>query len=336
MKPTESIDRIMDGRAWDEFCDGLKSAREIVFNQQAAANAFDRAEGYRYLSRLTRLALEKFVESNDPLTPRFYQLSREDAKIGADNPDAYYQNACVSGAHEYRLWGTRGSSCYLGFGTYFGNYGSSERSGRSGYLEGEDLQIEEDGSFEVILSAKPHPKNWLPMDPHTSSLIVRQFFLDKESEERAELHIERIGADGPPAPLDPSTLAEALRSSANFVKGTASTFAGWAEMFSERPNELNLMPVEVRDRAHADPNQPFFYHGYWALAPDEALVVTATPPECRYWNFQVNNYWMESLDYRYHPITLNKHSVVTEADGSFRIVLAHRDPGLPNWMDTAG
>jgi hypothetical protein len=330
MSADDAVERILDGRAWDEFCDGLKSARGVLFREKSPNNVFDRAEGYRYLSRLTRLALERFLEH----TPRFYQLSREDAKIGADNPDAYYQNACLSGAYEYRLWGTRGSAHYLGLGTYYGNYGSSARSGRSGYLDVDDLDLAGDGSFEVIISSKPRQGNWLPMEPETTMLIVRQFFLDKETEKRAELHIERIG-DEWPRPLDAQTLDRALGESAAFVKGTASLFADWAEMFAERPNELNTMSSAVRDSAHADPNQ-VFYHGYWRLAPDEALVISATPPECRYWNFQLNNYWMESLDYRYHPVTVNKHSVVLERDGSFRIIVAHRDPGVGNWIDTAG
>ena len=334
MSEDNGVERILDGRAWDEFCDGLKSAREVIFREKSPTNAFDRAEGYRYLSRLTRLALEKFVEHNDPLTPRFYQLSREDAKIGADNPDAYYQNACLSGEHDYRLWGTRGSAHYLGLGTYYGNYGSSARSGRSGYVNVDDLELAEDGGFEVIISSKPQEGNWLPMELDSAMLIVRQFFLDKASEQRADLHIERIGAENP-HPLDPQALDRALQESAAFVKGTAGLFADWAEMFAEKPNELNTMSDAVRDSAHSDPNQ-IFYHGSWRLAQDEALVISATPPECLYWNFQLNNYWMESLDYRYHPITVNKHSAALEPDGSFRIIVARRDPGVGNWIDTAG
>ncbi|MBW2268745.1 MAG: DUF1214 domain-containing protein [Deltaproteobacteria bacterium] len=275
------------------------------------------------------------MENSDPLIPRFYELSREDAKIGADNPDACYLNATVSGEHDYRVWGTRGTAQYAGLGTYYGNYGSSARSERSGHLDLDDIELAPDGSLEIILSSTPQKGNWLPMEPDTGMLIVRQFLLDKSSDEPARLHIERIGATAPPAPLDSATLDENLGASAAFVKGTADIFADWVEGYSERPNELNTMPDSIRDGAHAAPTQ-IVYHGYWKLAPDEALVISATPPECSYWNFQLDNYWMESLDYRYHPVTVNKHSAQLEDDGSLRIVIAHSNPGVPNWMDTAG
>ena len=61
-----------------------------------------------------------------------------------------------------------------------------------------------------------------------------------------------------------------------------------------------------------------------------------TPPECFTWNFQLDNHWMESLDYRYHRITINKHTAQVRDDGSVQIVVAHEDPGVPNWIETAG
>jgi hypothetical protein len=45
---------------------------------------------------------------------------------------------------------------------------------------------------------------------------------------------------------------------------------------------------------------------------------------------------MESLDYRYLPISVNKHSAKYNADGSVRLVVASRDVGIGNFIDTAG
>jgi hypothetical protein len=257
-------------------------------------------------------------------------------KIGADNPDNYYQSAALSGAHEYRLWGTRGSVHYLGFGTYAGSYGSKARRGQTGYLDAREMKTGPDGSFEVILSCREHPgKNWLRMEPDTSSLIVRQTFQDRASERIADLHLERLGAAGAPEPIAPAFLDRGLQAAAAYVHGTASLFADWAEGFAKRPNELPKFDPAVAAAAHGDPNI-VYYHGYFELADDEALVIDVVPPRCEYWNFQLNNHWMESLDYRYHVIALNHHGARSRPDGSVRLVVAGRDPGVPNWLDTAG
>jgi hypothetical protein len=173
------------------------------------------------------------------------------------------------------------------------------------------------------------------MEPDTSMLIVRQNVLDAETEVFADLHIERLGTGGGAPPLVPEALADGLEMAGRYVAGTASIFADWAEGFAAHPNELRPLDESVKQGAHGDPNI-FFYMGYWKLAPNEALVIDLDPPECEYWNFQLNNHWMESLDYRYHPIHLNKHTARAEADGRVRLVVAHSDPGHPNWIDTAG
>ena len=87
--------------------------------------------------------------------------------------------------------------------------------------------------------------------------------------------------------------------------------------------------------AWGDPNQ-IFRHGAYDLADGEALLIEFTPTECFYWNFQVDNRWMESLDYRRLPVTVNKLTARYEPDGSVRIVVAASDPGFGNWTSTDG
>jgi hypothetical protein len=45
---------------------------------------------------------------------------------------------------------------------------------------------------------------------------------------------------------------------------------------------------------------------------------------------------MESLDFANHQSSLNGHQARLDRDGVFRAVVAHRDPSVPNWLDTAG
>ena len=124
-------------------------------------------------------------------------------------------------------------------------------------------------------------------------------------------------------------------SAADFVVNTSALFANWARLFMTHPNEVRDWGQDMFIKAGGDP-AIFYVHGYWKLAPDQALVLDVPEPEAEHWNIQINNWWMESLDYRYHPICVNKHSAVRNPDGSLTFVLAHRDPGFGNWLPTVG
>ena len=48
------------------------------------------------------------------------------------------------------------------------------------------------------------------------------------------------------------------------------------------------------------------------------------------------NAHMQTLEYRARGSSLNQAQLALEDDGSFRIVIAHADPGSPNWLDCEG
>jgi len=332
---TRSAQRIVDGTTWSDFCRTLESAGQVILGDGTPTDAFNRAEGFRYLSRITRAALETFVENADPRAPVLQRVVHETVKMGADNPDNYYQNAAISGAYTYRIRGRRGTVHTLSFSTQNGHYGQGNGMPPSGHLEGSALEINPDGTFEIILSCEEQPGNWLPMKPDTGTLIVRQTFLDRDNEERADLVIERLDGPSEPTPVTPHAIDEGLVTAANLVNGAAMIFASWAKGFMEHTNQLPEFDRDLSNRFGGDPNI-VYYHSYWRLAPNEALVIEVTPPACDHWNFQLNNHWMESLDYRYFTIHVNKYTAQYEADGSVRIVVAHEDPGVANWINTVG
>lgn len=327
--------RVLTGKAWEEYCDTLKAAGTAMLFPGTPRDAFNQAEGYRYLSRLVRGGLEAFIEYADPLFPRFQRMVHETVKLGADNPDNHYLSARISGAYRYRIWGKRGTAFYLGFATQLADYTKDEPQ-VSGSLEADDVKTGPDGMFEIIVSVdRPEGDvSWLPMSSSSRIVLVRQTFLDKRSESPAELHIERLGGEALPGPFSAQMLDEGLGQAGLFVTGSALFFAKWSRDWKKHVNTLPRHPPEISTAAGGDPNIAY-YHSYWELAEDECLELTFTPPACQYWNFQLNNYWIESLDYRYFSITLNKHSAEYRPDGSVRLLIAHRDPGLGNWIDTA-
>ena len=56
----------------------------------------------------------------------------------------------------------------------------------------------------------------------------------------------------------------------------------------------------------------------------------------RYWNFQLNDPYFNALEYVYRLSSTNGHFAKVSSDGKFRAVLSLADPGVPNWLDTAG
>ncbi len=337
MTDDKATQRIVDGTSWREFCERLKSAGDPIFGKDAPSDALSRAEGTRYLTRLTRAALETFVEFADPMAPVLRRTVHETIKMGADNPDNWYENAPVHGDYEYRLHGTRGSVPYLSLATQQGHYGQGRGMPPAGFIEAKDLTVDADGRVELVLSKHEKPGNWLKLPDADGTLIVRQTFLDRSREMRAELTLERIGAATKPAPL-PIVAAEldrGLQSAASLVSACAMIFPSWAHGFKKHANQLPQFDPNLSRMFGGDPNIAY-YHSYWELAPDEALLIHATPPDCEYWNFQLNNYWMESLDYRHYEVCINKAGAELNEDGSVRVVIAHQNPGLANWLSTAG
>ena len=260
-------------------------------------------------------------------------MAHETVKLGADNPDNYYLNAKISGRYNYRIRGKRNSIHYIGFFTQNGNYGSTGGLSPCGKLEHSDLFIEEDGSFEIIISQIQTGKNWLRSEPGTTMLMVRQTFLDRLAEIPAEISVENMDGRLAPDPLTPAMVDEGLKTASMFVAGASFLFAKWANGFQKHVNRLPLFDPEVSNAAGGDA-AIIYYHSYWKLTDSQSLVIKVKPPECDSWNFQLNNYWMESLDYRYFTVCINKASAQYEADGSVIVTVAHKDPGTPNWINT--
>lgn len=317
---------LRSGRALEEMIEGLRRAGEVL----RSADPAGLAAGYRHLLVLLTLGIDEALRPSDAFEPHLAPGNVDAVlKWGMDCPDAAYLGAPLRGDAVYRITGARGSVRYLGFQVMAGMASAAN-------VVVDDLDLGRDGSLELWLSAEPRAGNWMQIPTGRSGLVVRQFFYDWENEVPARLSIERVegGAPAEPWPVAGSGVARQLVALGEFVEASLKF---WREVEEGgRAQGLNRFrePVARTDLGGAAESVTVW--GSWDLTDDEALVIEVAPPDALYWSVALGNYWWESIDYADHQSSLNGHQAVLDDDGVFRAVVAHRDPGVANWLDTTG
>jgi hypothetical protein len=81
----------------------------------------------------------------------------------------------------------------------------------------------------------------------------------------------------------------------------------------------------------------YYYHGAYDLNNDEALLIEVkVPAQCRYWSIILTNHLYVTTDWSNNQSSLNDSQAELDKDGVLRLVVSARDPGVPNWIATAG
>jgi hypothetical protein len=327
---------LTSGLVWDQFCGALERAGEHVRSDAAPDSELDRAEGYRMLARLLGLALEMVVEGSDADRPAFFELQSAIRKYAGDNPDQRYAAAVIAGDRRYRITGQRGNAVLVELGVYAGNFSGGGQRRLVANLTEEQLVFAPDGSIEITLGpdADPAQPNQVRLAPDAINVLVRQYFADPH-DKRGSWAIERVPKAEPAPPLTADYVGGRLLGAALFVERNAKT---WIEFMAERRAGPHNRLAPLPDAGDLQtPAGIRYLEGYWKLAEDEALVLDFAPEPVPYWGLVITNFWMESFEWRDRRVSLNNFQARREADGrSVRVVLAGRDPGHPNWLDSAG
>ncbi len=318
-------------KAWLRFAERIGTLGALVTQAGAPASPRDRAEGYRYLARTVAANLDLWIRRGDPDDPRVFWVADT---WGLPNADAVYTNVPLRGDAVYEIEGTRGTVHWLNFQATAGWFGTDQPMRVVSEISGHEIEAEADGRFRIVLGGPERPGNWLPLADDASMLTVRQFFYDWDAEQRAEITIRRLDAPPGLAPPDPATLAARLDTVASITEAT--TDFGPKRAIAARTHMTNAFAPPIGAGNQLGINRNVYTGGHFVLGPDEALILEVTPPKCFYWGIQLGNFWMEPIDFANHQSSLNGHQAVLDPDGVFRAVISARDPGVPNWLDTAG
>ena len=287
-------------------------------------------EGYRWIFSVLQVGFDAYVWA-DTGRPRFVDIVGPYKKWGGDNADAFYQYAPLDPARTYRIRGRRGDAVYLSLTVYGGPSDGHYSTRIVGTVNDRDLSFGPDGSFEIVLSPHPHDGAWLKLEADAVCAITRDYLIDPVNGRRVQWSIE---ADDPPTrrPDSDAELARRFRAAQVWLQEQAAIVP--LPLADENTiDEPYPVPQTTYGWAAAD---AAYASGTFSLADDQALVIEGRSPECVFWNMCLWTPFLHTYDYEYERVTINGGQVQYEDDGSWRIVVAPRDPGHPNWVSTAG
>jgi hypothetical protein len=323
--------------AFHELMDLVRNADSLFLEGARAVDDTSVLEGYRWLTEILSVALECYLWA-DPARPSIVPIAGPilpTRKWGGDNSDSFYYFAPLDAARSYRLRGRRGDACYLSITAYGGPTDGRWSSRIVSTLNDHKLVTEKDGSFEVILSAE-EPKaasNWMKLEPDSVALITRDYLVHPKQGKPAAWQIESLDS-APPPRLEDGDLAKRFRAAANFLRDL--TNINPLPSLPELANQIaEPYPVPAQTYGWAAGDACYAMGGF-DLGEDEALVLEGRSPKCVFWNMCLWNPYMQTYDYRYEDVTINGGQVKYGPDGSWRIVIATKDPGVANWVSTAG
>ena len=315
-------------QAWAHLLDRLKAAGELVAASDVNRNSVDYASGMRHLMVLLGVGVDEALRVDPNPVLAVTRTSTDDILTwGMECPDCLYMRATLRGGETYRLFGNRGTARYVGLQTMNGIASTANTLV-------DELEVDANGDFEVVLSADEHEGNWMRVEGDHPTLIVRHFFYDWDAEQPSVLQIERIGAEV--VPKDRSVAADVAVSRQIYALGefVHDNLKFFLDFNAGPPVNGFMPPIDRSAMGAAAENRPVI--GRYELEPDEALILEVEPPEGVYWSYSLGNQWWETIHYGRHQSSLNAHQAKVDADGTLRVVVSARDPGVANWLDTAG
>lgn len=329
---SDNARNLLNGTAWHEFCDRLKATGDRIIGEGYPTEERDRAEGYRYLTRLLSYSLRMEVEAGDPAFPVMCRYEEPHTQWGGPNPDNTYLRATVSAEHDYRVWGNVKDMRQAIFSLQEGDM-QMEQYGVYSEQSLDDYVLGPDGEFELWVSREPRPGNWMPMHDDAHFFQIRIYNSDWIHDASPAIFIERVGAEGvPPPPVEAGNLADSLERAVHWVEKSAVywnnyTQAAWKHATPNTVNPAKSTPGGADNILYGT--------CFWQLEKDEAIVLECDKPQAQYWNFCIHTIaWLESGDFANRQVSLSGHQIHVDSDGRIRVVLSAQDPGVPNWIDT--
>jgi hypothetical protein len=322
---------------WQELVDSLQSLPDRMLAKLSDEMRSDP----QIQQEIARLALEALVSSGlsalagDGDAPQFMPSIGQVLNVGQPNADTIYRSAKLAPGASYRLRGKRGTLNHTVIAQVIPK--GAPNAGSRSHLHLASLSVDAEGRYDVLVSAvrpEGYEGDWWELDPSATMLMSRQVSSDWSTEQSSTLSIERIDKPVSRGRTSAAELERRLRALAPQTEFMALMFPDHVEQLRQEGYVNRLKVFDVGFGALAG---QFYYEGAFDLADDEALIIESPVPErCQYRSLILTNDVFETIDWYNNHSSLNDAQALPDSDGKLRIVVSARDPGIRNWLDTAG
>lgn len=330
--------------AWDNY---YKTLNELLAATQATPRFRERAEhraqAYHAVFEAQAMAYSQVIAPRQN-QPRIYTHTAYNTYIlslGQIASDCRYSCMMLNGKQTYRLTGKIGDTKPTLVQVQSPMLGDANSKTIRNYNLN-DLTTEGNPYFEVILSADEREGNWIPLEAGSgfNFVIIRRWFGDWY-DDMGEMYIEMLDELEAYDESNEQAMAERINVATNYMAFLVKEFNinlynMYIKTAGGRKNRFGYIGGEgIADSLIGSPST---YYGLAVAdcATDEALIIEGTVPDSDYWGLQLGDVWSKPLDFMHYQTDINMQRVVIDSDGRYRVIVSHRDPGVPNWMNPLG
>lgn len=336
------------GQAWLDLAAAMTEVEaKYDVAPYAGADPVERAEARRFMAHTLQAALQFWTDA-DPARPVFTRFVGPHQKLLGDNPDAIYYFAAIDPTGRYVIRGNVAGAVYTSITLERGSGDGRGSKGLTATLNDSEFDVRPDGSYEIVLGGPKQARNWMPLAADSATITTRHYFEWARSAAAdpnlvIPLTIAPFDPLPPPPPSSEAFVAANLKRAANFLRAVTLDIPP-SDVPRAKPSIVAKVPnsfpppdqsLSNRSTGYAAADN-VYVQGEYRLAPDEALVMRGRFPPGRFANVMLWNRYLQTYDYANRRISLNRRQTKLEPDGSFKMVVAHSDPGVPNWLDTEG
>ena len=323
---------------WSAFHASLKDIENTLAYVQGGADSWLRQEAIQQMAMSLSQAYALHF-SDDPARPSFAPLLTPIIKSAAPNPDYMYRLAFIDDVGIYRVAGTRGNNLFTQLGIGGGLVGVDDVPGAPmlSIEIDDDLTLDRAGNFSFIISRERpqgYSGDWFVLPEGARTVNVREAAYDWGHERDGVFTIVRLDAPLQYPRWSEAEIAHRLERMAGFADRYAKIFVQFVRNLEKNP----LNTVTMHDwSAIGGLKDQTYYEGLFEIAEDEALILeTDVPDRVKYWSVLLADRLFNTIDWDKCQSSLNGHQAQLDSDGKFRAVISIGDPGVSNWLETAG